>query len=749
MAAIRTLSSSLCAHAHAHRDASLRALFNFSSSSLSHLSLVPRVVTNQCRFMSSLSRVRNIGVMAHIDAGKTTTSERMLFYSGFTRNLGDVDDGDTVLDYMKQERERGITINSAAITFNWAEHTVNLIDTPGHVDFTVEVERALRVMDGAVAGFDAVAGGGAQSLTVWRQATRYNLAKIAFVNKMDRRAANLHRTVDMMRTKLGAHPLVLQMPLGQWGDFYGMVDLVNLKKYEWAHEGDGREFKVTEITGNDGEIYEKAIEARTVLAEAVAEVDDEFLEKIDDFSNAPPAEITAAVRRATRARKAVPVLCGSALKNKGVQPLLDAICEYLPSPEEAHHPDGISPDPAGDLCALAFKVVHDQQRGAMVYFRVYRGKLNAKMQLHNNTRKTKEKMSRLLRVYADEYREIQDVEAGHIAVALGLKKARTGDTLVALNGNKNLFLEGLRVPDPVFFCTVEPCSSKDEPSLVHALECMQREDPSFHVHTDPATGQRVLSGMGELHLEIIRDRLTRDYNLEIEAGAIQVAYKETITSEAEATVEFSGMIAGKKQNAMLTVSVSPLENTENSDADGQQNYVFVNSLPGSSNLRSIDPKGLNVVVKEGIQAALSRGALLSYPVANVEIALLDGSIGQGSSPEAISACMSQALSKAISEAQPALLEPVMNLEISIDGDDYVGGVLQDLTSQRRAEIQGLDREDTTRVVKAEVPLSSMVGYSSILRSLTGGHSNMSLQFSRYRQVDRLEEAAVLKKLRGY
>lgn len=516
-----------------------------------------------------ISKIRNIGIMAHIDAGKTTTTERMLFYSGYIRALGDVDDGDTVTDFMAQERERGITIQSAAVTFDWNNHRINLIDTPGHVDFTLEVERALRVLDGAVAVFDASAGVEAQTLTVWRQAQKHKVPCIGFLNKMDKPTANLELCIESIREKMHTLPILLQIPIGCGRSFSGVVDLLTNQKLLWrsrSNEDDGRRFDVLPLDQSEPELLQAAREARAALIEQVADLDDEFAELLltdfsENFDAIPSIKLQEALRRVTLARKAVPVFCGSSLKNKGVQPLLDGITVYLPDPSERHHE--VIQWYKEDLCALAFKVVHDKQRGPVVYLRVYSGTLKSQTAVHNLNRNTTERMSRLLVPFADQFVEIPSITAGNIALTVGLKQTITGDTIVASKASAaaalrqaqnqtktdkrdiNVFLSGVEVPEPVFFCTIEPPSMAKQADLEHALDCLQREDPSLKVRTDPDSGQTVLCGMGELHIDIIHDRIRREYGIETHLGPLQVAYRETVIQQASSTDCLDRMIGDR------------------------------------------------------------------------------------------------------------------------------------------------------------------------------------------------------------
>ncbi|XP_059132249.1 ribosome-releasing factor 2, mitochondrial isoform X2 [Peromyscus eremicus] len=554
-------------------------------------SSLPGVVGNDVKSLHSVinppvAKIRNIGIMAHIDAGKTTTTERILYYSGYTRALGDVDDGDTVTDFMAQERERGITIQSAAVTFDWKGYRVNLIDTPGHVDFTLEVERCLRVLDGAVAVFDASAGVEAQTLTVWKQADKHKIPRICFLNKMDKTGASFNYAVESIREKLKAKPLILQLPIGEAKTFKGVVDVVNKEKLLWnSNSDDGKDFERKPLLeASDPELLKETIEARNALIEQVADLDDEFADLVlgefsENFDLVPAEKLQTAIHRVTLAQAAVPVLCGSALKNKGVQPLLDAVTMYLPSPEEREY--GFLQWYKGDLCALAFKVLHDRQRGPLVFLRIYSGTLTPQLAIHNINRNCTERMSRLLLPFADQHVEIPSLTAGNIALTVGLKQTATGDTIVSSKSSalaaarragrgeekkhgrnseaESLLLAGVEIPEPVFFCTIEPPSVAKQPDLEHALERLQREDPSLKVRLDPDSGQTVLCGMGELHIEIIHDRIKREYGLETYLGPLQVAYRETILNAVRATDTLDRTLGDKRHFVSAELEARPVE----------------------------------------------------------------------------------------------------------------------------------------------------------------------------------------------
>ncbi|XP_053331710.1 ribosome-releasing factor 2, mitochondrial [Spea bombifrons] len=713
-----------------------------------------------------ISKIRNIGIMAHIDAGKTTTTERMLYYSGYIRALGDVDDGDTVTDFMAQERERGITIQSAAVTFDWNGHRINLIDTPGHVDFTVEVERSLRVLDGAVAVFDASAGVEAQTLTVWRQADKHSIPRLCFLNKMDKNGASFSYAVDSIKEKLKVQPLLLQLPLGEGKAFRGFVDLVTLETVMWdprANVDDGRIFdrKALNETSDRG-LLKHASDARNSLIEQLADLDDEFAtiiveEYSECFDLIPVEKLQSAVRRVTLAQSAVPVLCGSALKNRGVQPLLDAITLYLPSPEDCSH-DFVQWY-QGDLCALAFKVLHDKQRGPMVFVRIYSGTMKPQSAVHNVNQNCTERMSRLLLPFADQQVEIPSLSPGNIALTVGLKQTATGDTIVSSkasaaaaarragrdgvgksrdrNTSENLVLAGVEVPEPVFFCTIEPPSVARQPDLENALKCLQREDPSLKVKIDPDSGQMILCGMGELHIEIIHDRIKREYGLQTYLGPLQIAYRETILSPSSATDILDRTIGDTHHLVTVELEVSP------SVDDGPATRPVIEY---AEDIPEQFLKDFQEAIENGIHSSLLQGPLLGCPVQDVSVTVRAVSVLTGSSVTMISACVSRCLHKALKKAEKQVLEPLMKLEITMS-EDYLSSVLGDL-AQRRGHIQEIQSRSDNKVVVASVPLAEMMGYSTDLRTITSGSATFSLELSNYEAMNPQDQHALLKK-RGY
>uniref|UniRef100_A0A8D0C6C8 Ribosome-releasing factor 2, mitochondrial n=1 Tax=Scleropages formosus TaxID=113540 RepID=A0A8D0C6C8_SCLFO len=708
------------------------------------------------------SRIRNIGIMAHIDAGKTTTTERMLYYSGYTHSLGDVDDGDTVTDFMAQERERGITIQSAAVTFDWKEHRINLIDTPGHVDFTLEVERALRVLDGAVAVFDASAGVEAQTLTVWRQADKHHVPRVCFLNKMDKPGANLSYSVESIKKKLKANPILLQIPIGSGKGFTGLVNLVTSQRMMWPQSDDsnGRVFVTKPLSSSDDpELLRHVREARNNLIEQVADLDDEFAELLlgefsENFDAVPPEKLQMAVRRVTLAQKGVPVLCGSALRNKGVQPLLDAITAYLPAPNERHH--DLVQWYGNDLCALAFKVVHDKQRGPLVFVRIYSGALKAQSAVHNINRNTTERMSRLMVPFADQHIEIPSLTAGNIALTVGLKQTVTGDTIVASKSSasqaarrlleleekkvkgsdkeaETLILAGVEVPDPVFFCTIEPPTMAKQADLDHALACLQREDPSLKVKTDPDSGQTILCGMGELHIEIIHDRIRREYSLETYLGPLQVAYRETVLQSGCAVDTLDRTLGDRRHVVTASLQVSPREETACDIAYGEG--VAENLAPD-----------LKDAVENGIHSAYLQGPLLGFPAQGVTTVVQAVSVQSGTSVAMVSACVSRCMLKAMKQAGGQVLEPLMSLEITVEAE-HLSLVLGDL-AQRRGSIQDIQSRQDCKVVLASVPLAETMGYSTMLRTLTSGSATFSMQLSSYEAMNPEIQSALVNKMAG-
>ncbi|CAB1332344.1 unnamed protein product [Coregonus sp. 'balchen'] len=709
----------------------------------------PRAVVNP-----DISKIRNIGIMAHIDAGKTTTTERMLYYSGYTRALGDVDDGDTVTDFMVQERERGITIQSAAVTFDWKKHRINLIDTPGHVDFTLEVERALRVLDGAVAVFDASAGVEAQTLTVWRQAEKHHVPCICFLNKMDKPGASLHFSIESIKKKLKANPVLLQIPIGSGKSFTGLVDLITNQQMTWrvkSRAEDGRVFETKSLSqSDDPELIQDALEARAALIEQVADLDDEFAELLlgdygENFDAVPPAKLQEAVRRVTLARKGVPVLCGSSLRNKGVQPLLDAITAYLPAPNERHH--DLVRWYQDDLCALAFKVLHDKQRGPLVFVRIYSGTMKPQSAVLNINRNTTERMSRLLLPFADQHVEIPSLTAGNIALCVGLKQTVTGDTIVSSKASAaaavrraqkekegegkrggeqaSLVLAGVEVPEPVFFCSIEPPTMAKQADLENALTCLQREDPSLKVRVDSDSGQTILCGMGELHIEILHDRIRREYGIETHLGPLQVAYRETILQSVATTVT-------------VGVAVCPITDSSSSLTSCDITYDEEVEEQLSSDVRE--------AVENGVNSSYLQGPLLGYPVQGVSTMIQSVSMEPGTSLAMLSACVSRCMLKALRQAGGQVLEPVMSLEVTV-GEEHLSSVLGDL-AQRRGAIRAIQSRHDNKVLLATAPLAEMMGYSTALRTLTSGNATFSLQLDIYEAMNPQHQNALLNKMAG-
>ncbi|XP_075872384.1 ribosome-releasing factor 2, mitochondrial [Nelusetta ayraudi] len=709
-----------------------------------------------------VSKIRNIGIMAHIDAGKTTTTERMLYYSGYTRAIGDVDDGDTVTDFMAQERERGITIQSAAVTFDWKNHRINLIDTPGHVDFTLEVERALRVLDGAVAVFDASAGVEAQTLTVWRQAEKHHVPCVCFLNKMDKPAANLGYSIDSIKQKLKVNPVLLQIPVGSGKNFLGVVDLITNQKLLWKARtpgDDGRTFDSKPLGQSDEpELLQLVLEARAALIEQVADLDDEFAELLlteysDNSDAIPSSKIQEAVRRITLARKGVPVLCGSSLRNKGVQPLLDAITAYLPAPSERHH--DLVRWYKDDLCALAFKVLHDKQRGPLVFLRIYSGTLKPQTAVHNINRNSTERMSRLLVPFADQHVEIPSMTAGNIALTVGLKQTVTGDTIVSskasaaaavrrahAEGSKrgdpaSVVLSGVEVPDPVFFCTIEPPTMAKQADLENALNCLQREDPSLKVRVDPDSGQTILCGMGELHIEIVHDRIRREYGIETYLGPLQVAYRESILREASATDTLDRTIGDRRHQVTAQLCVQPADIFS---AGGSCHVAFTEELERQLSAEAKE------AVENGARSSYLQGPLLGYPLLGVSSLIQRVTVEAGTSPAMVSACVSRCMLKALKLAGGQVLEPLMSLEVTI-GEEHLGSVLGDL-SQRRGTVRDIQSRHDDKVLLASVPLAEMMGYSTILRTLTSGNATFSLELDTYEAMNPQDQNLLLKRLSG-
>ncbi len=676
-----------------------------------------------------LEKTRNIGIMAHIDAGKTTTTERILFYTGRTHKMGEVHEGAAVMDWMEQEQERGITITSAATTASWRDHRVNIIDTPGHVDFTVEVERSLRVLDGAVAVFDSVAGVEPQSETVWRQADKYRVPRIAFINKMDRIGANFEGSVQTMIDRLGAHPVPVQLPIGSEADFTGVVDLVNMKAIVYKDDL-GQDWEITDIPA---ELADAAHQARTELIEAIAEYDDELMEDYLEEKPIEASRLIADIRKATLDISMTPVLCGSAFKNKGVQPLLDAVIDYLPSPLDVEAVEGlegsqitdgdgvpVTRQPRDDepFSALAFKVMADPYVGKLTYFRVYSGKLGAGGRVLNSVTGRTERVGRILMMHANHREEVEEVYAGDIAAGVGLKQTSTGDTLSAPDAP--VVLERMQFPEPVVHLSIEPKTKADQEKLSVALQRLGEEDPTFQVRSDEETGQTVISGMGELHLEVIVDRLKREFNVEAGVGRPQVAYRETVRREVtKVEGKFIRQTGGSGQYGVVYINLEP--------APGE-GFDFINKIKGGS-----VPSEFIPAVEKGIEEALESGVKAGYPMVDVRATLTDGKYHDTDSSEiAFKIAGSLALKEAARRANPVLLEPVMAVEV-VTPEEFVGTVIGDLSS-RRGRIQGQDPRGNATAVRAFVPLSSMFGYATDLRSSTQGRANYSMQFERYDEV---------------
>ncbi|WP_374238219.1 elongation factor G [Actinoplanes sp. DH11] len=678
----------------------------------------------------ALANVRNIGIMAHIDAGKTTTTERILFYTGITYKIGEVHEGAAVMDWMEQEQERGITITSAATKCEWKGHTIQIIDTPGHVDFTVEVERSLRVLDGAVAVYDGVAGVEPQTENVWRQADKYNVPRMCFVNKLDRTGADFFRCVQMMIDRLNATPLVLQIPIGLEGDHIGVVDLINMQALTWRGETQkGEDYAIEEIPAD---LADSAAEWREKLIETLADVDDAVMEKYLEGEEVSVEEMKAAIRRATIASKANPVLCGSAFKNKGVQPMLDAVVDFLPSPLDIPAIEGTATDgetpllrkPSNDepFSALAFKIQTDKHLGKLTYVRVYSGTLETGTQVINSTKDRKERIGKIYQMHANKREERTTAQAGDIIAVQGLKQTTTGDTLC--DPAKPVILESMTFPEPVIQVAIEPKTKSDQEKLGTAIQRLAEEDPTFRVFNDEETGQTIIAGMGELHLDILVDRMRREFNVEANIGKPQVAYRETIRGTVEKLdYVHKKQTGGSGQYAKVIVRVEPLT----LDADGPT-YEFVNAVTGGR-----VPKEFIPSVDAGAQDSLQYGVLAGYPLVGVKFTLLDGQYHEVDSSEmAFKIAGSMAMKEAARKADPALLEPMMSVEVTTP-EDNMGDVIGDLNS-RRGMIQSMEERHGARVVKALVPLSEMFGYVGDLRSKTAGRASYSMQFDSYAEV---------------
>lgn len=686
-----------------------------------------------------IEKTRNIGIMAHIDAGKTTTTERILYYTGKVHRMGEVHEGAATMDWMEQEKERGITITSAATTCYWNNYRINIIDTPGHVDFTAEVERSLRVLDGAVALFCAVGGVEPQSETVWRQADKYNVPRIAFVNKMDRVGADFFNTIQMMKDRLKANAVPIHIPVGQGDMFKGIIDLITMKARMFNEDTLGATFNDIDIPAS---FLKQANEYRQNLLEAVSDVDDRLLVKFLEGKEITEEEIIAVLRKATISSKIIPVLCGSSFKNKGIQNLLDKIVELLPSPKDigaitghhVHSDDEVIREASDDekFTALAFKIMTDPYVGKLTFIRVYSGMLSAGSYIYNSNSGRKERVGRLLQMHANARKDIQEVYCGDIAAIVGLKQTRTGDTLC--DESDPIILEKITFPEPVIQIAIEPKTKADQDRLSESLAKLSDEDPTFRVSTDEETNQTLIAGMGELHLEIIVDRLKREFKVDANVGKPQVAYKETIKKTVKQDTRFVKQSGGKGQFAHVSVEVGPNEKGKG--------YVFENKITGGS-----IPKEFVPAVSEGIKEAMRNGVLAGYPVEDIKVKLLDGSYHEVDSSEmSFKIAGSMAFKEAARKADPVLLEPIMDVEV-VTPDEYMGDVMGDLSS-RRGKIEGLSQRSDAQVIKAMVPLSEMFGYSTILRSMTQGRAIYTMQFLKYDEAPKNISELIVEKVRG-
>ncbi|CUU01250.1 translation elongation factor 2 (EF-2/EF-G) [Candidatus Thermokryptus mobilis] len=687
-----------------------------------------------------LEKTRNIGIMAHIDAGKTTTTERILYYTGRIHRMGEVHEGSATMDFLPQERERGITITSAATTCFWRGHRINIIDTPGHVDFTVEVERSLRVLDGAIALFCAVGGVEPQSETVWRQANKYRVPRIAFVNKMDRVGADFFNVVNMIRERLGANPVPIQLPMGQGELFTGIIDLIKMKAVVYKEETLGSTWEEFDIPK---ELVDMAVEYRTKMLESVSEFDDTLLVKYLDGEEISEEEIKSAIRKATLEFKIVPVLCGSAFKNKGIQRLLDAVVDYLPSPLDinngqviGHHPfkdDRVVRQVSDDekFTALAFKIMTDPYVGKLTFIRVYSGTLKSGSYVYNSTQGKKERVGRILRMHANHREDVEEAYAGDIVALVGLRNTKTGDTLCS--EDDPILLERMEFPEPVISVAIEPKTKADQDKLGEALSKLMDEDPTFRVTVDEETGQTLISGMGELHLEIIVDRLRREFRVEANIGKPQVAYKETIRRKARAEGKFIRQTGGRGQYGHVWIEIEP---------NRGKGYEFIDAIVGG-----VIPKEFIPAVDQGIREAMQNGIIAGYPVVDVKVTLFDGSYHEvDSSDLAFKIAASIAFKEAAKQAEPVLLEPIMEVEV-VTPDEYLGDVIGDLNS-RRGRIEGINMRKDGQVVKALVPLAEMFGYATRLRSITQGRAIYTMQFHHYEEVPQQIADMLIEKVKG-
>ena len=696
----------------------------------------------------NLAFTRNIGIMAHIDAGKTTTSERILFYTGLTHKIGEVHDGAATMDWMEQEQERGITITSAATTTRWKykgqEYKINLIDTPGHVDFTVEVERSLRILDGAVATFCAVGGVEPQSETVWRQADKYNVPRIGYVNKMDRSGANFFEVVTQIKEVLGANPCPIQIPIGAEENFKGIIDLVTMKALYWRDETIGANYQIEDIPAD---YQAEAAEWRDKMLETMASFDDHLMEKYFDHPETiTEDEIRAAIRKATIAMEINPIICGSSFKNKGVQPLLDAVCAYLPSPLDTEFIEGTDPDneekklqrrpdESEPLCALAFKIATDPYVGRLCFFRVYSGKLEAGSYVYNVRSGKKERISRIFQMHSNKQNPVDYISAGDIGAGVGFKDIRTGDTLCS--EDHPIALESMDFPDPVIGIAVEPKTQSDLDKLGVGLGKLAEEDPTFTVRTDEQTGQTIISGMGELHLEIIIDRLKREFKVECNQGKPQVTYKEAITKEVETREVYKKQTGGRGKFADIIVKVGPV------DEGFEGSLQFIDEVKGGN-----IPKEYIPSVQKGFQAAMKNGVLAGFPVDTLKVTLVDGSFHAVDSDQlSFEICAQLAFKSACAKAKPVLMEPIMKLEV-VTPEESMGDVIGDL-NKRRGNVEGMDSSRTgARIVKAKVPMAELFGYVTALRTITSGRATSSMEFSHYAEVSSSLAKAVIEEQKG-
>ena len=685
-----------------------------------------------------LNRVRNIGIAAHIDAGKTTTSERILFFTGMSHKIGEVHEGAATMDWMEQERERGITITSAATTCFWKDHQINLIDTPGHVDFTIEVERSMRVLDGAISVFCAVGGVQPQSETVWRQANEYRVPRMVFVNKMDRVGANFFGVEQQIKDRLKANPVPIQIPIGAEDTFKGVIDLVKMKALIWD---DAKGPSLPDISEIPAELMDKAQEYRAKLLDAVAETDDALMEKYLEGVELSEEEIKKGIKKGCLSMSLIPMLCGTAFKNKGVQPLLDAVVDFLPSPDEVAEIKGMYEDGTevsvansddGEFAGLAFKIMTDPFVGQLTFVRVYRGCLESGSYVYNSVKGKKERIGRLLRMHSNKREEVKEIHAGEIGAVVGLKDTFTGDTLT---GEKDhVILEKMDFPDPVISVAVEPKTKADQEKMGIALQKLAQEDPSFKVSTDEESGQTIISGMGELHLEIIVDRMLREFKVEAEVGKPQVAYRETIKNSVEQEYKYAKQSGGRGQYGHVFLRIEPVE--------AGSGFVFVNDIKGG-----VVPKEYIPAVEKGCQEALQNGVLAGYPVEDIKITLFDGSYHEVDSSEmAFKLAASMCFKEGARKASPAILEPMMKVEVETP-EEYMGDVIGDL-NKRRGQINSMDERSGNKIITAFCPLAEMFGYSTDLRSQTQGRATYSMEFDHYEEVPRNVSEEIIKQRNG-